>query len=44
MDIVINASPLILLNKINRLYLLDELFDAVKRTRRKDDYNGNSQY
>ena len=29
MEIVINASPLILLDKINRLYLLDMLFDVV---------------
>jgi len=29
MDIVIDASPLILLSKINRLLLLNELFTAV---------------
>ena len=29
MDIVINASPLILLSKINRLLLMNELFTAV---------------
>ena len=29
MDAVINASPLILLSKINRLYLLNKLFDKV---------------
>jgi predicted nucleic acid-binding protein len=29
MDIVINASPLILLNEIDRLSLLNELFDTV---------------
>ena len=29
MDAVINASPLILLNKIGRLYLLNELFDSI---------------
>lgn len=29
MDIVINASPLILLNKVNRLSLLNKLFTAV---------------
>jgi len=29
MDIVINASPLILLHRINRLHLLNELFDTV---------------
>ena len=29
MDAVINASPLILLGKIDRLYLLNELFDSI---------------
>jgi predicted nucleic acid-binding protein len=29
MDAVINASPLILLSKINRLYLLNKIFDTV---------------
>jgi predicted nucleic acid-binding protein len=29
MDIVVNASPIILLHKINRLHLLNALFDAV---------------
>ena len=29
MDIVVNASPLILLNKIGRLHLLNDLFDTL---------------
>jgi predicted nucleic acid-binding protein len=29
MNIVINASPLILLSRINRLHLLNKLFDKV---------------
>lgn len=29
MDAVINASPLILLSKIDRLYLLNEIFDKI---------------
>ena len=29
MDAIINASPLILLSKINRLYLLNKIFDTV---------------